>query len=79
MARVSPVSQEVSRRLGHADITITLKVYAHLMPNDDEKLAAGPKLSLVEIGRTLGVQGAKWYPTPENEKRRKPFGLRRFR
>jgi integrase len=31
----------VSRRLGHADITITLKVYAHLMPNDDEKLAAG--------------------------------------
>jgi integrase len=31
----------VSRRLGHADITITLKVYAHLMPNDDEKLAEG--------------------------------------
>jgi integrase len=30
----------VSRRLGHADITITLKVYAHLMPNDDDKLAA---------------------------------------
>lgn len=30
----------VSRRLGHADITITLKVYAHLMPGDDEKLAA---------------------------------------
>jgi integrase len=31
----------VSRRLGHADIAITLKVYAHLMPNDDEKFAAG--------------------------------------
>jgi integrase len=30
----------VSRRLGHADITSTLKVYAHMMPND-EKLAAG--------------------------------------
>lgn len=31
----------VSRRLGHADITITLKAYAHVMPNDDDKLAAG--------------------------------------
>src|SRR5262245_15607530 len=29
----------VSRRLGHADITITLKVYSHLMPDDDAKLA----------------------------------------
>jgi integrase len=29
----------VSRRLGHADITITLKAYAHLMPDDDAKLA----------------------------------------
>jgi hypothetical protein len=34
-------SSTASRRPGHADITITLKVYAHLMPNDDEKLAAG--------------------------------------
>src|SRR5262249_36361956 len=24
----------VSRRLGHADVTITLRVYAHLMPDD---------------------------------------------
>jgi integrase len=31
----------VSRRLGHSDITITLKVYAHLMPDDDAKLAIG--------------------------------------
>ena len=31
----------VSRRLGHSSIEITLRVYAHLMPNDDEKLAAG--------------------------------------
>ncbi|WP_439631415.1 tyrosine-type recombinase/integrase [Gemmata sp.] len=29
----------VSRRLGHADVSITLRVYAHLMPDDDEKLA----------------------------------------
>jgi integrase len=31
----------VSRRLGHGSIEITLRVYAHLMPNDDEKLATG--------------------------------------
>ena len=31
----------VSRRLGHASIEITLRVYAHLMPNDDEKLTTG--------------------------------------
>jgi integrase len=29
----------VSRRLGHADVKITLSVYSHLMPDDDEKLA----------------------------------------
>lgn len=31
----------VSRWLGHADIMITLKGSAHMMPNDDEELAAG--------------------------------------
>jgi integrase len=31
----------VSRRLGHAGIGITLRVYAHLMPNDDDTLATG--------------------------------------
>jgi integrase len=31
----------VSRRLGHGSIEVTLRVYAHLMPNDDEKLATG--------------------------------------
>lgn len=31
----------VSRRLGHSDITMTLKTYAHLLPDDDAKLAAG--------------------------------------
>jgi integrase len=34
----------VSQRLGHASIEITLRVYAHLMPNDDEKLAAGAEV-----------------------------------
>ncbi|MBL8863979.1 MAG: site-specific integrase [Planctomycetia bacterium] len=29
----------VSRRLGHADISVTLHVYSHLMPDDDAKLA----------------------------------------
>lgn len=29
----------VSKRLGHADITITLKVYVHVLPADDAKLA----------------------------------------
>lgn len=31
----------VSRRLGHSSIDVTLRVYAHLMPDDDAKLAAG--------------------------------------
>ena len=31
----------VSRRLGHADVSMTLKVYAHLLPDDDVKLASG--------------------------------------
>jgi len=30
----------VSRRLGHADVSITVRVYAHLMPDDDAKLAS---------------------------------------
>jgi integrase len=30
----------VSRRLGHADVSITLRVYTHLMPDDDDKLAS---------------------------------------
>ena len=31
----------VSRRLGHADVSMTLRVYAHVMPDDDAKLASG--------------------------------------
>jgi integrase len=34
-------SKAVSRRLGHGSIKITLRVYAHLMPNDDEKVTNG--------------------------------------
>jgi integrase len=30
----------VSRRLGHADVAITLRVYSHLMPDDDGRLAS---------------------------------------
>jgi integrase len=30
----------VSMRLGHDDISITLKVYCHCLPNDDVKLAS---------------------------------------
>ncbi|HEV3383918.1 MAG TPA: tyrosine-type recombinase/integrase [Gemmata sp.] len=34
----------VSRRLGHSCIDVTLRVYAHLMPDDDAKLATGVEL-----------------------------------
>ena len=29
----------LSQRLGHADIAVTLRVYAHVMPGDDEAAA----------------------------------------
>jgi integrase len=29
----------VKQRIGHADISVTLKVYAHVMPGDDEDAA----------------------------------------
>ncbi|MEP7113892.1 MAG: hypothetical protein ABI862_11545 [Ilumatobacteraceae bacterium] len=29
----------VSQRVGHADVGVTLKVYAHVMPGDDEAAA----------------------------------------
>jgi integrase len=29
----------VSQRLGHADVGVTLKVYAHVMPGDDQAAA----------------------------------------
>jgi integrase len=30
----------VSQRLGHADIRVTLGIYTHVMPGDDESLAS---------------------------------------
>lgn len=30
----------VSQRLGHADVGVPLKVYAHVMPGDDEMAAS---------------------------------------
>ena len=29
----------VSQRIGHADVGVTLKVYAHVLPGDDEDAA----------------------------------------
>ena len=29
----------LSQRLGHADVTMTLRIYAHVMPGDDEAAA----------------------------------------
>ena len=40
----------MSRRLGHADITVTLKVYSHCLPDDDAKLAAGADSLFKAIG-----------------------------
>jgi integrase len=31
----------VSRRLGHVSAAMTLQVYGHVMPDDDDRLAAG--------------------------------------
>lgn len=39
----------VSQRLGHADIGVTLKVYSHVMPGDDEDAAKAAD-SLLEFG-----------------------------
>jgi integrase len=37
----------VSKRLGHSDPALTLRVYAHCLPGDDGKLAEG-------LGRMIG-------------------------
>ncbi len=29
----------LSQRIGHADVTVTLKVYAYMLPGDDESAA----------------------------------------
>jgi integrase len=38
MSRGLPI-KAVSQRLGHSDVGITLRVYAHVLPTDDAKLA----------------------------------------
>jgi len=35
------IVKAVSQRLGHASIDITLKTYAHVLPEDDQVLADG--------------------------------------
>jgi integrase len=40
----------VSQRLGHSDISITLRVYAHVLPADDARLAGPCKPCTPEIG-----------------------------
>ncbi len=43
---------EISRRLGHADPSITLKVYSHLFRSDDSKSAAAINEALSRLGKT---------------------------
>jgi integrase len=43
---------EVSRRLGHADPSITLKIYSHLFRSDDSKSAAAINEALARLGKT---------------------------
>ncbi|MDI6871236.1 MAG: tyrosine-type recombinase/integrase [Bacillota bacterium] len=52
----------VSRRLGHENIRITLDLYGHLMPGQDEKAARAMDqftAELTEIGYSLATVGAK--------------------
>ena len=44
--------EAVSSRLGHTDIGIVRRVYAHVVPDDDEKLAKQAVRCLDEIGCT---------------------------
>lgn len=43
-AGVSP--EVVSKRLGHADVSITLSLYAHVMPGDDEAAASAASAAI---------------------------------
>jgi len=46
----------VSQRIGHADIGVTLKVYAHVMPGDDKDAALrADAMKLTELVDTLGL------------------------
>jgi integrase len=46
----------VSKRLGHANATVTMNVYAHLMSGDDERVA---KLVQKTLGKRLAKKGVK--------------------
>ena len=48
-ARVDIV--EISKRLGHADPSITLKVYAHLFRSDDSQSAQAINATLTRLGK----------------------------
>lgn len=41
----------VSQRLGHADVGVTLKVYAHVMPGDDGAAAAAADHLVIQATR----------------------------
>jgi integrase len=42
---------EISKRLGHADPSITLKIYAHLFLSDDSKSAAAINATVARLGK----------------------------
>jgi integrase len=46
----------VSKRLGHANATVTMNIYAHLMSGDDERAA---KLVQKTLGKRLAKKGVK--------------------
>ncbi|NNM74789.1 tyrosine-type recombinase/integrase [Enterovirga aerilata] len=52
LSRRMPV-KAVSQRLGHADITVTLRTYAHVIPQDDAALAALTEDLLPRAGGSL--------------------------
>ena len=51
----------LSQRLGHADISVTLRVYAHVLPGDDETAAALVAAAITGTLTTLGDRdGSTW-------------------
>ena len=53
--------KELSQRLGHADISVTLRVYAHVLPGDDETAAALVAAAITGTITTLGDRdGSTW-------------------
>jgi integrase len=43
---------EISKRLGHAEPSITLKIYSHLFRSDDAKSAAAINATLARLSRS---------------------------